>query len=335
MTLVSIGDLARSMVLQSGIGQNKANVQRLVGELTSGRHSDPAKVMRGDFTALGAIEASLARLKGWDEATTDLGLRLGMMQTALASVDSIASQVSESLLTATGSGTAALVDSAGANARQQFGAAVGFLNTRFGDRSLFAGAATGGPALSPAEGMLDDLMVVVAGAANADDAIAAVEGWFASPTGFGATGYRGSLSAAGPVPVGPGETVQINGTAADPALRDLLGGLAMAALLDRGLFGGNDVVRSDVAQAAGLLLFANGSDRAHLAAGIGMVEAQVASAQARNGTETGTLEIGRAGLIAADPFKTATELEAAQTQLETLYALTARVSQLDLTDYLR
>ena len=37
----------------------------------------------------------------------------------------------------------------------------------------------------------------------------------------------------------------------------------------------------------------------------------------------------------ADPYRTATDLQAAHTRLETLYVLTARLSRLNLTEYLR
>jgi flagellar hook-associated protein 3 FlgL len=47
------------------------------------------------------------------------------------------------------------------------------------------------------------------------------------------------------------------------------------------------------------------------------------------------LEIARADLVAIDPFEAATRMEAAQTQLETLYSVTARLSRLSLVDFLR
>jgi flagellar hook-associated protein 3 FlgL len=37
----------------------------------------------------------------------------------------------------------------------------------------------------------------------------------------------------------------------------------------------------------------------------------------------------------ADPYQAATELELAQTQLEAVYTLTARLSRLSLSDYLK
>ncbi len=46
------------------------------------------------------------------------------------------------------------------------------------------------------------------------------------------------------------------------------------------------------------------------------------------------MEIARTELIGADPYDTATEMEAVQGQLETLYTVTARLSRLSLADFL-
>ena len=54
----------------------------------------------------------------------------------------------------------------------------------------------------------------------------------------------------------------------------------------------------------------------------------------RNAAEASALQIARNGLVAADPYDTATAIQAVQTQIETLYTLTARLSRLSLTDYL-
>jgi len=66
-----------------------------------------------------------------------------------------------------------------------------------------------------------------------------------------------------------------------------------------------------------------------------VIEAQIDGATARNTAESSALELARAELIAIDPYKAATDLTSVQTQLETLYALTARLSRLSLVEYLR
>ena len=71
-----------------------------------------------------------------------------------------------------------------------------------------------------------------------------------------------------------------------------------------------------------------------------LADAPLATALAREATVVAADalhpgELRRRGIVAADPFETANALEAAKTQLETLYALTARLSRLNLADYLR
>jgi flagellar hook-associated protein 3 FlgL len=123
-------------------------------------------------------------------------------------------------------------------------------------------------------------------------------------------------------------------TAADPAIRDLLEGLALAALVAEGILAGDQVSRAALLKTSGEALLASGNDLATLRAEVGTAEAHIAGTAARNSAEASALEIARGGLIAADPYDTASALEAVQTQIETLYTLTARLSRLSLTDYL-
>ena len=47
-----------------------------------------------------------------------------------------------------------------------------------------------------------------------------------------------------------------------------------------------------------------------------------------------TLQVSRNDIRSADPYQTATALTEVQTQIETLFAVTARLSRLNLVDYL-
>jgi flagellar hook-associated protein 3 FlgL len=46
------------------------------------------------------------------------------------------------------------------------------------------------------------------------------------------------------------------------------------------------------------------------------------------------LQIARVGLVSVDPYAATSALTATQSQLESLYAVTARVSRLSLANYL-
>ena len=333
MSQVSLGDMAQSFLLRRQNVALKSDLQRLSTELTTGRVTDAAARVSGDLVPLSGIDASLARLKAYGSVTTDAALFTGAMQTALGAIDSTSAELSASLLAAA-SGMATLrVDAAGADGRQRFEAAIATLNTRVGDRSLFAGTATTGAATVDASTMLQALDLEVAGLASAADVETAVAAWFESPTGFAAQAYLGGGPLAS-LSIAPGEEAVVDVTATDPAMRATLKGLAMAALLDRGVLAGQPDARRDLARLAGVSLLQSQTDRAYLSARLGTVEGQIDAAKVRNSAETTALHIARSDILAADPFETATRLQETQAQLEKIYAITARMTRLSLMDYL-
>jgi flagellar hook-associated protein 3 FlgL len=221
----------------------------------------------------------------------------------------------------------------GIDADQKFRSAVAAMGTRAGDRTLFAGTSTGGPALAAAEDILAALDAEVSGALTAAAVEAAVTAWFDAPGGYAALAYRGGPPMA-PFAVAQGETVALAVTAADPAVRDTLKGLALGALLQRGALSAAPAERAALAMAAGTALMESQAARTDMAARIGTAEQGIAAVEGRNAAEASALGIARAGLLGADPFETATALADAQTRIEALYAVTARLSRLSLVDYL-
>lgn len=334
MTMVSLGDLARSLMLQRQTAGANTRLTRLTQEVASGRHADPAAALRGDLGPLTAIEGALARLGGWQTTTASLGTRLATIQASLGALDGIGSSLSTTLINARSATQPDQVALAGRDAAEYLSAAVGVLNARAGDQSVFAGTRTDGPALAGAEAILDALMPVVAGATTADQVRAAVAAWFEDPAGFAAQAYTGGPPQPG-IAVGPGQSLSSGVTATDPALRGLLAGLATGALLDRGVLADDPAGRSALAGLAGEALIANAADRTMLAARVGITQSRLDQAQARNAAEVTALGLARSDLLTADPFATATELEATRTQLQTLYTLTARLSGLSLIEALR
>lgn len=334
MSLTTIGDLAQSFMLRRHTAGLKSSVQTLSNEMVTGLATDTAKKTHGDFAPLNAIDSSLARLSAYGAATSESGLFAQAMQTALATVEGMATELGPTLLTVANTGNAASVTNLGKDASQKFHTAVSAFNTRVGDRALFAGQATDAPALAPADTILAALDTVIAGAVSAADIETAMTTWFNDPAGFAAVAYGGGAALA-PLPIAAGEQAEIGITVMDPAIRDTLKGLAMAAMLDRGALAGSASGRADLARRAGESLMTSQTDRAHLAAGLGIVEGQIEQASARNGAETTALNIARLGIVSVDPYETASKLEQTQTQLETLYSITARLSRLSLMDFLR
>jgi flagellar hook-associated protein 3 FlgL len=124
-------------------------------------------------------------------------------------------------------------------------------------------------------------------------------------------------------------------TAADPALQELLKGMAMMALLSQGLMAGDAAERFALTQAASGTMLAAQPAFFDLRAAVGIGEAQIDKADTRLTSERVSLQRALSDLIAVDPYEAAVRLEETQTRLESLFAITARLSRLSLADYLR
>jgi flagellar hook-associated protein 3 FlgL len=333
MSRMSVGDASLTSILQRQGAFLKGEVQRASTEVVTGRQADLGAGVRGDFSPLAAIDASLARLQGYRSTTADAGLLAQSMQTVMTTLSQISGEVGSSLMRSASLTTPTQVNAAAAESLARLGTAMAALNTQTSGRALFGGVETGRAPLASADDLLAALNVAVTGAATAEDAETAVRAWFAAPGGYEAF-YQGGAGM-GPVPVAAGEAADLSVTALDPAFRDTLAGLALGALLDQGLFAGQLSARADVAQRAGLLLHNSEDSRVLLAARIGTAEAQIAGAGVRNSAEDSALKIARSGIASVDPYEAASRLEEVQAQLESLYLITSRVSRLSLAEYIR
>jgi flagellar hook-associated protein 3 FlgL len=333
MTRISVGDASLTNILARQGANLRAEVNRAAQEVTTGHPADLPQVLRGDVSPLLAIDASLTRLQGFKTTTQDVALQTAAQQTAITGLSSLASGITTTLLGAPDFQTQAQLSTVAADARGRLESAVGLLNTQAAGRAIFSGMATGTVPLGSADDLLAALETAATGATTAGGVAAAVVSWFADPLGFGAY-YQGGAALAD-VPIAPGEAAEQPTTATDPAIRDTLASFAMVALLDRGLLAGNPTERALLAQRAGQGLLTSEDARITLSARIGAVEAQVEAARSRNGAEETALGILRSDIGSVDPYEAATRLENAQSQLESLYLVTARVSRLSLVEFLR
>lgn len=181
--------------------------------------------------------------------------------------------------------------------------------------------------------LLTALETAIAGLAAVDDISNGIDDWFNGTAGYEAL-YTGGQGRAG-LTVAPGETASLPFTALDPAIRTTLAGLAKAALLDRGLLTGDHASRSALALRAGETLFSSSEARTVLAGRIGTVEQQLFQAQSRNSAEKSALALTRNSLTEADPYEATVRLKDLESRLDAFYTITARLSQLSLTGYLR
>lgn len=336
MTVNSIGDMAQSFMLRRLTTNMKKEANTAAQELTTGYTANIGQKLGGDLTRLSGLEATLSRLTGYRVATDTAATTASAMQSVFDKIDALTDGMGPSLLNAANSENTGVLQGLVGDAAERFDSVLSSLNTRIGDKTLFAGIASDGPAVASSNVILSALEAAVtgAGAVTAVDIEAAVTNWFDSPTGFAIVGYLGNTGA-NAVAISAEDKVDLGFTAADPAIRDTLKSLAMVALVHRGTVIPDSTTGMQLASSAGNALLQNQSDRTFLAGDLGFAQARIEQAQTRNEAEGSALQLARSDLLAVDPYEAATRMEAAQTQLETLYSVTARLSRLTLVDFLR
>lgn len=336
MSFTTFGDLASSFQSRQLNAMLKQDLTRLGQELSTGRKQDLASAVSHDFGPIAGIEHALKVATAHKQATGEAKLLLATTQITLENIQSQAQELSSGLIIAVSSNSRTLIETTAMDAREKFRAIVSNLNADAGGRSLFAGAATDGQALIDADEMLAQIGAAIAGETTASGVSSEIDNWFLTAgAGFEVQAYLGSVNKLGPMRLGNGMQVELPAKADDPELRQMLAALAKSAVLAEGSFAGDvteqcaltEIASTDVISAVDQLILL----RAH----VGTIEARVENAAAQNAAEQSALELARNELTAADPYETATALEGLYGQMEALYTVTARLSKLNFTDYMR
>jgi flagellar hook-associated protein 3 FlgL len=335
MQTFSVGDTAQSLILSRRGADLKTAMQTLSTEATTGLSSDQTARLKGNYVPIAGIEASLTQLAAYSSVTSETQVITSVMQVALGTISDQSSSLGAALLAGVSSNSPIAVDALGADAGHKLETVLSALNTRFGDRSAFAGIKSDQSAVPSADGLLSSLQTAItaAGATTAGEVETAVNAWFDNTAGYAAQAYTGG-DALAPVAIGPGQTAQVDVTAKDPAIIATLKGLALGALLYKGVFQGDNVSRADLAKRAGQALAGSQTSLAQLGARLGTTEATIQNAAIRNDAEKNALETARLNLLSVDPYETAAKFQETQGQLQTLYTLTARASRLSLVNFL-
>lgn len=336
MKLVSYGDLASFFQQRRTTTAVKTEIARLTGELSTGRKSDISVGLSGDYMPFVSLERSITAIRSFETSIGEARLFAETMQASLAKVQVHADELAPALLTAGGSLNPTMIDAAASDASSRFQAVVTAFNSKIADRYAFAGTAIDAPPMADAQAIIADLLVAIAGQPDAAGIETVLDTWFDTPGGgYDTIAYQGSTQRLGPIRIGEGEEVDLSQTAADPEVRSILKSFAMAALVDEGVLPGNTAERARLTQRAAELMLGAQSDLAAMRADIGAAEARIDDVSSASAAERHTLEMARADIVEADPYAAATALESRRAQLETIFSVTARLSRLRLTEFLR
>lgn len=334
MTVNAIGDLAQSFLLRRQTVQARQEIGVLTEELTTGRVSNPFSNVSGDYSYVADIERSLGLNGGYRTAVAEAAVFTDGMQVALARVQDTAALLSRTIFDATSGDLAEvykLPPRAAADALEEVVAA---LNTRVADRSLFSGQEINQPALADAASILTDLKGAISLPVTADGLRDAVNQWFDGP-GFATSGYLGATVGLEPYRLGRDSVIDLDLRADSPALRDAVKHIALAVLASDPAFGLSVQDKTRVLRESAAQLSATEGGLIGLRADLGFAQDRIEESKVRLYSERSSLEIARNSLLSVDPFEAATKLQDAQSRLESLYAVTVRLSRLSLSEFMR
>ena len=334
MSSVSLGDLSQSFLMQRRSVALRQDLSRLTDELSSGKVSDVREVLSGNHSYLSELERSLEVLDAYSVANAEAAYFTGAMQASLDRVQSTAGGLGIDLILAGGGPVGVVAGNPSGNAATKLDTIISSLNDDIAGRSLFAGTSTDRPPLIGGEDVMAALAAEVAGLTTPEDIIAAAKTWFSDPAGFDAVAYTGSTIALAPFVLSETERVSLDVRANDDAIKDTIMYTTLAAIADDPALGLDVPQQSELYGLTGLGLQSNQDQITSLRSRIGFTEARIETIAARNQAEETSIEFARNALLLADPFETATELENVQFQLQSLYAVSVRSSQLSLVNFL-
>lgn len=334
MSVSSWGDLSQGYMLRNRSASLKQDIQRLTAELTSGQVSNVRGQLSGNYSFLTDVERKVAVLGDYGTATKEATHFTGAMQNALDNFSTLAQQLSSSFLNANIGASGPTITAVATEARGALDGMVSTLNGSFAGRALFAGNATDQTALVDSDALLSDLRAALVGATTPADMMALADAWFADPGGFATSAYQGGNEPLSNFALSAKDSISLDVRATDPEFTSALRSAAVASLAADPAFGLSKADQANLFSLAGQEMLGAQDGITGLQARVGFAEARIDTIASRNAAEITSLTIARNALLEADPYKTVTQLEEVQFQLQSLYSVTVRMSQLSLVNYL-
>ena len=332
----SVSDIARSYQLRLSQSALKSKLDTLSKESTTGIKADIPLALGGDLGRISQIESQLSKLSAYKSNLAEADALFDGMQNAVGQIQTMASASGTYLVSDTLTSSDNALQAHLRKAPDALRTALAALNSSIAGRSAFAGSTSNQPAVVSYDAMMAQITAAVNGATDAATITAAIDGYFDDAPGgggFADIGYLGDDQGDVSVQISSSRATSSDLTAASPEFKMALKGFALAAYAADATNLDAQTVRS-LSQAAGRRLVDGEGPLSAAMSKIGIQQEAISKTQTANTAETSTLTIARNALIEADPYETVTALKEIEANIETLYALTSRLSKLSLVGYL-
>lgn len=330
----TVGDMSRALVLRTNQARLRAEMDKLAVEVSTGFVRDSAAHLKGDTSALLSIDRSLEKLEAYRVNAASATFLTGTMQATLDEVQDRSEGLSQTLISAELTPNDALVNTLSEDAETALNQMLNALNRNVAGRFLFSGTATDTAPMPDVDTLLADVRAALAGATNMASVDAALDSFFGAGGGFEVTTYQGSDTGLAPLRLSETEFATVDIRATDEAFRAVLKPMLKAALSTDATLALDPALQVEMLSSAGRELLSAQSDVVEMRAGLGSLEARLEETTTRIAAERSATSSARLDLVGADQYETAARYENIQSQLESLYAITARSQRLSLAEFL-
>lgn len=314
----------------------KSRLETTSIEAVTGVREDATAAVNGNIGGVHLLQKAIDDIEQ-DKRINDLtGSRLGLTNTSIASIRTLISEISSDGIVAVSAGDPFTLDILADQAESDLRNTMSLLNSSHGNRKLFSGDATDTKPLASPDTLLADVRVIMQTNTSPTDIKSALDTYFNSPTGGFVTNiYQGGTGDAPTSFLADGSKIKFPIRADDQAFRDTMRGLAVMAVTRDSP---HDVTSNEFKE-----IFLQGSSALSsstieiikLEGLVGISEGLIENANEQQRKEKFTLGSALNSLIGRDQFDAATELKLLESQLEASYLVTARLSNLRLTNFLR
>ena len=325
-------DLLSFTTLSRNVADIKARADTARTETTTGRIEDITKHTRGNVGDSHLLKKAVDDVVAYQDSITFAIGRADSTQSILGSINEDSARIATQALAAARRDDDAVVRTSAEEARGAISTIFAGLNSSVGGRALFGGDVAEQFPLSSPDQLIADIEAIVAAAPDLATAQADIATYFNDPAGgFMTNIYQGGAGAAPAVEIAPGVRVDVSVRADAQEIRDMLRGLTSMIAYASATFPDANALVEDSAT----LVLETETTFTDLRARIGAGEARLENARSRYAEEEAALTTLFNQGTTRDPYEAASQLELLETQLESSYLLTARLSQLTLANFLR
>ena len=335
MNVQSFGDMAQYLFLRHRSVELNKTLDTLTKEMSTGIASNLPERLGGDLGFVVDLERSISKMDSYKVAAQEAGLFASTAQSYLERINDNALNLGSDILALSSTSNDTTTQEMATQSANFLTETIANLNGKLSGRSLFAGTDTSSTPLESADTMMTALIAEVGALTDVDDIVQAVENWFNDPAGFDAIMYNGSTNNMSAVRIGANEEVNFALRADDDRLKQAMQSFALGALASSDSLSHLSTVESSaLIKRAGTELMNAQSELTDVQSDLGFIQARIEETQTRNTAALTSMGTTLNDLILADPAETASRVEEVQFQLEALYSITVRSSQLNLLNYM-